>query len=64
MTETAIRIENLTRDFETVRAVDNLSLEAPAGIIFGFLGPNGAGRCGSISRVAGSIRSRMPAVPL
>jgi len=27
MTEAAIRIENLTRDFETVRALDGLSLE-------------------------------------
>jgi len=44
MTETAIRIENITRDFDTVRAVDGLSLEVPPGIIFGLLGPNGAGK--------------------
>lgn len=44
MTETAIRIENITRDFDTVRAVDELSLEVPPGIIFGLLGPNGAGK--------------------
>ena len=37
MTEIVIRFENLTRDFKTVRAVDGLSLEVPAGIIFGFL---------------------------
>jgi len=35
MTETAIRIENLTRDFGPVRALDGLSLEVPSGIIFG-----------------------------
>jgi len=29
MTDTAIRIENLARDFETVRALDGLSLEVP-----------------------------------
>jgi len=33
MNEAAIRIENLTRDFGRVRAVDGLSLEVPAGII-------------------------------
>ncbi len=55
MTETAIRIENLTRDFETVRAVDGLSLEVPAGIIFGFLGPNGAGKTTTINLLLGLL---------
>ena len=56
MTEIAIRIENLTRDFETVRAVDGLSLEVPAGIIFGFLGPNGAGKTTTIKMLTGQLR--------
>jgi len=55
MTEIAIRIENLTRDFETVRAVDSLSLEVPAGIIFGFLGPNGAGKTTTINLLLGLL---------
>ena len=55
MTETAIRIENLTRDFETTRAVDDLSLEMPAGIIFGFLGPNGAGKTTTINLLLGLL---------
>ena len=55
MTEAAIRIENLTRDFETVRAVDGLSLEVPAGIIFGFLGPNGAGKTTTIRLLLGLL---------
>jgi len=55
MTETAIRVENLTRDFETVRAVDGLSLEVPAGIIFGFLGPNGAGKTTTINLLLGLL---------
>jgi ABC-2 type transport system ATP-binding protein len=49
VTETAIRIENLTHDFETLRALDGLSLEVPSGIIFGFLGPNGAGKTTTIN---------------
>ena len=55
MTETAIRIESLTRDFETVRAVDGLSLEVPSGIIFGFLGPNGAGKTTTINLLLGLL---------
>ena len=55
MTETAIWIENLTRDFETVRAVDGLSLEVPAGMIFGFLGPNGAGKTTTINLLLGLL---------
>ncbi len=55
MTDTAIRIENLTRDFKTVRAVDSLSLEVPAGIIFGFLGPNGAGKTTTINLLLGLL---------
>jgi len=42
--ETAIRVEGLSRDFGSVRALDDLSLEVKAGTIFGFLGPNGAGK--------------------
>ena len=44
-----IRTENLTRDFDDVRAVDGLSLEVPTGIVFGFLGPNGAGKTTTIN---------------
>jgi ABC-2 type transport system ATP-binding protein len=55
MTETAIRVEKLTRDFETVRAVDGLSLEVPSGIIFGFLGPNGAGKTTTINLLLGLL---------
>lgn len=58
MTEMAIRTENLTRDFGHVRAVDNLSLEVPSGIIFGFLGPNASGHaCGTdLLKVAREIK--------
>jgi ABC-2 type transport system ATP-binding protein len=42
--ENAIFTQNLSRDFATVRAVDNVNLIVPRGILFGFLGPNGAGK--------------------
>ncbi|MBN1658403.1 MAG: ABC transporter ATP-binding protein [Anaerolineae bacterium] len=55
MTQPAIRTEHVTRDFDTVRAVDNLSMEVPAGIIFGFLGPNGAGKTTTIRLLLGLL---------
>ena len=44
MTDLAISTHMLTRDFITVRAVDELTIDIPKGTIFGFLGPNGAGK--------------------
>ena len=55
MPEFAIRLENLTRTFDQVRAVDGLSLEVPAGTIFGFLGPNGAGKTTTIRLLLGLL---------
>jgi len=39
-----IKVENLTKRFGRVTAIDNLSFEVKAGEIVGFLGPNGAGK--------------------
>ena len=55
MTESAIKCENLKRDFGSVRALDGLSLEVPGGIIFGFLGPNGAGKTTTIRTLLGLL---------
>jgi ABC-2 type transport system ATP-binding protein len=59
----AIETFNLTRDFGTFRAVDQLSLRVEAGCFYGFLGPNGAGKSttikiltGLLAPTAGSVR--------
>ncbi len=39
-----IRVENLTKDYGPVRAVDSISFNVNDGEILGFLGPNGAGK--------------------
>src|SRR5258708_1492235 len=55
MPEPIIRTEHLSRFFGKVKAVDDLSLEVPAGIVFGFLGPNGAGKTTTIHLLLGLL---------
>ena len=43
-----IVIENLSKRYGEVQAVDGLSLTIKSGEIFGFLGPNGAGKTTTI----------------
>ena len=52
----AIRTESLTKRFQTTVAVDGLTLDVPAGEVFGFLGPNGAGKSTTIRVLLGLLR--------
>ncbi len=51
-----ILIEKLGKTYGTFKAVDDVSLEVPAGEIHGFLGPNGAGKTTTINMIAGLLR--------
>ena len=51
----AIEIENLTKRFEDVTAVDGLNLRIDRGELFGLLGPNGAGKTTVINILAGIL---------
>ena len=51
----AIETVGLTRDFGSLRALDNLTVTVPAGSIFGFLGPNGAGKTTTIRLLLGLL---------
>jgi ABC-2 type transport system ATP-binding protein len=44
VTSLAVRLEGVTKQYGDFVAVDDLSLEVPAGVIYGMLGPNGAGK--------------------
>jgi len=51
-----IRLENLTKQFGDLVAVNGLSLDVPAGEFFVFLGPNGAGKTTTIKLITGLLR--------
>ncbi len=51
-----IETKNLTRQFDTLVAVDNLNLQIPKGTIFGFLGPNGAGKSTTVKMLTGLLQ--------
>jgi ABC-2 type transport system ATP-binding protein len=55
MAKAEIAIDNLTRQFGEVTAVDELSLAVPKGELFGLLGPNGAGKTTTINVLCGLI---------
>ncbi|MGB9604904.1 MAG: ATP-binding cassette domain-containing protein [Bryobacteraceae bacterium] len=55
MADIVIRTVELTRHFGALRAVDRLSIEVPAGAIYGFLGPNGSGKTTTIRMLLGLL---------
>lgn len=48
-----IQVENLTKDYGSRRAINNLSFQAEKGEILGFLGPNGAGKTTAMRILSG-----------
>lgn len=52
----AIEVQNLTRNYNDLRAVDGISFAVEPGEIFGFLGPNGAGKTTTIKMLTGQLR--------
>ena len=52
----AISTAGLTKHYPGVQALTDLTLEVPAGSIYGFLGPNGAGKTTALKLLAGLIR--------
>ncbi len=51
-----IEAQDLTKKYDSLIAVDNLSIGIKKGEVFGFLGPNGAGKTTSIKMMVGLLR--------
>jgi ABC-2 type transport system ATP-binding protein len=49
----AVEFEGVTKRFESVIAVDDLSLSIPEGSIYGFIGPNGSGKTTTMRMITG-----------
>lgn len=48
---TIVTAKGLTKDYNSLRAVDNIDFEIMKGECFGFLGPNGAGKTTAMSMI-------------
>ena len=51
-----IILENVTKSFEEIKAVDQVSLSMEEGSVFGLIGTNGAGKTTLLSMLAGIIK--------
>ena len=56
MSSPAIFVEGLAKHFGSVKALDGIDFEVPAGTVFGLLGPNGAGKTTAVRVLATILR--------
>ena len=56
MLDLAVKIENLTKSYGGVRAVDGISFEVQRGSLFAFLGINGAGKSTTINIICSILK--------
>ena len=52
----AVEIRQISKTFQDVTAVDQLSLSVPPGSVYGFIGPNGSGKSTTMRMIASIIR--------
>ena len=55
--DSTIEVRNLTKRYNGLVAVDNISFEVRKGELFGFLGPNGAGKTTTVRILTGVIEA-------
>jgi ABC-type multidrug transport system ATPase subunit len=56
MTNSALEVNNVSKTYASVKAVEDLSFTVEPGEIFGLLGPNGAGKTTSIRMILDIIK--------
>lgn len=54
--ESTIKIQDLKKSFEDIKAVDGVSLEVAKGEMFGLVGPDGAGKTTTIRMLCGLLK--------
>lgn len=52
-----LQIDNLTKRYGKITAVDQLSLEVEAGMVYGILGPNGSGKTTTLGAILGITKA-------
>jgi ABC-2 type transport system ATP-binding protein len=52
----AIEVNNLSKHFKNIKAVDNINFSVFKGEVFGFLGPNGVGKTTTIRMLTGVLK--------
>ncbi len=52
--EKVLKLENLTKGFDKISLIENLTLDLPRGAITGIIGPNGAGKTTLFNMITGS----------
>lgn len=56
--EPIVEIQNLTRRFRRVTALDDFSLSVPKGHVLGLVGENGSGKTTLIKHILGMLRAQ------
>ena len=51
-----LKVDQLTKNFDNLRAVDHCSFEVSQGLIFGLIGPNGSGKTTVFNLVTGFLK--------
>jgi ABC-2 type transport system ATP-binding protein len=60
--QAVVEIRGLTREFGTKRALDNITLSVPRGMVYGLVGANGAGKTTLIRHVLGLLKAQSGSV--
>ena len=56
MTKTVIKLENISKKYCSLLALDNINLEVQNGEVVGLIGPNGAGKTTTLKLIAKLLR--------